>query len=201
MRITSGDCILIDRLPFADTPKVLPVDAVLLKAHLELTHDADDDLVTGVGGYLAAATREAEQRGNVSLIRQQRKQYIGPEAFPVIGQSFALLFGPVIEVTAVKYLDSDDAEQTYPSTSYRATGEEIYFKANPPTLADGPNTIWVEYESGFGDTPDDVDSLWQNLVMQLAYRMYELRGESATSPAWERMIDRLVVIAGGSRRG
>jgi uncharacterized phiE125 gp8 family phage protein len=175
----------------------------MLRAHLQLTHTADDDLILGVGGYLEEATAETENRGNVSLIRQSRKQYIGPEAFPVAGQSFALLNGPVVTVTAVKYLDENDAVQTYPATSYRTSGDEIYFKENPPTLAEGANTIWIEYTAGFGDTPASIGSGWRKIVMMLAYRAYELRGESPgnTPDAWERMIDRQIVIAGGSRRG
>jgi len=168
-----------------------------------VSHNADDALILGVGGYLGAAANEAEERGGIALIRQKRRQYIGCEEYPVAGKSFALLYGPVSAITVVKYLDSSDAEQTYPSTSYRYSNGDIYFKLGPPTLADGPNAIWVDYETGFGDTPTEVPAMWQNIVMQLAFRKYELRGESPgdASMAWERMIDRQIVIAGGSRRG
>lgn len=167
-----------------------------------VNHNADDALIFNVGGYLPAATVEAERRGNVSLIRQRRKQFIGVEHLPVAGNSISLSYGPVISVSAVKYLDSSDAEQTYPTSSYRYSNGEIYFKLDPPTLADGPNTIWVEYEAGYGDTPTAVDPLWQNIVMMLAYRKYELRGESpGNAPdAWERLMDKLIITAGGDRR-
>lgn len=159
-------------------------------------------MIFDVGGYLPAATVEAERRGGVSLIRQRRRQYISASEYPIVGNSFALSYGPVLSVTAVKYLDSLDAEQTYPAASYRYSNGDIYFKALPPTLADGPNTIWVDYEAGYGDTPASVDPLWQNIVMLLAFNKYELRGESAgqNPDAWERMITRLIVTAGGDRR-
>jgi uncharacterized phiE125 gp8 family phage protein len=201
VRITNGECVLVDRIPYGESPKTLPVNFTLLKAHLELTHNADDTLVTGVGGYLEAATSEAESRGNVALIRQHRRQFI--EADRLKGESFALIYSPVIEVLSIKYLDSDDVEQDYPSESYRVSHGQIYFKNDPPTRAEGPGTLWVEYECGYGDTPVDVDAQWQSIVMQLAYRRYELRGENpgTTPDAWERMMDRQIVIAGGSRRG
>jgi uncharacterized phiE125 gp8 family phage protein len=169
---------------------------------LIVSHNADDALIYGVGGYLLAATQEAEQRGNVSLITQKRRQFIGEEEYPVKCKSFALLNGPVRSVTSVSYLDSDDTEQELDASLYRFANGDIYFKDNPPTLADGPNTIWVDYEAGYGDSPSVVDALWQNIVMQLAFRKYELRGESPgpTPDAWERMIDRQIVIAGGNRR-
>jgi len=199
-RITTGDCLLVDRLPYDEDPKVLPVEPETLRDHLIVSHSADDDLIFGVGGHLPAAVREAENRGNVSLITQKRRQYI--DEYPVKCKSFALGFGPVQSILAVGYLDSSDEEQVYPGTSYRFTNGDIYFKENPANIADGPGTIWVDYEAGYGDTPAAVDSLWQNIVMQLAFRKYELRGESPgpTPDAWERMIDRLIVIAGGSRR-
>jgi uncharacterized phiE125 gp8 family phage protein len=202
-RITTGESVLVDRLPYGTNPKVLPVESQTLRDHLIVSHNADDTIILGVGGYLHAATVEVENRGNVSLISQQRRQYIGVDDYPVACKSFALGFGPVQSITAVMYLDEDDVEQTYPATSYRYSHGDIYFKEDPPTLADGPNTIWVDYVAGYGDTPSAVDSLWQNIVMQIAFRKYELRGESPgqTPDAWERMIDRQIVIAGGSRRG
>lgn len=202
-RITTGESVLVDRFPFDDDPKVAPVEPETLRDHLIVSHNADDTIILGVGGYLYAATVEAENRGNVSLITQKRRQFIGLEDYPVACKSFALGFGPVQSVTAVKYLDEDDAEQTYPVASYRYSHGDIYFKEDPPTLADGPNTIWVDYVAGYGDSPSTVNALWQNIVMQLAFRKYELRGESPgqTPDAWERMIDRQIVIAGGSRRG
>ncbi len=202
-KITSGENILLDRFPFGSSPKIQPVEPETLRDHLMLNHRADDKLIFGVSGYLPAATDEVEKRGCVALIRQRRRQYIGYEENPVSGKSFALINGPHLTTTAVKYLDSNEVIQDYPASSYRISNGDIYFKANPPTLAYGPNTIWVDYEAGFGDAPSAVDGAWQHVVMVLAFRMYELRGESPGDnvDAWERMIERMVVNAGGSRRG
>lgn len=201
-RITTGECLLIDRIPYEDDPKVLPVEPETLRDHLIVSHNADDALIFGVGGHLPAAAEEAEHRGSVSLITQKRRQYIAPEDFPVACKSFALGYGPVQSILAVGYLDSSDVEQEYDAADYRYTNGDIYFKDDPATIADGPNTIWVDYVAGYGDTPTSIPAIWQNIVMQLAFRKYELRGESpgTTPDAWERMIDRLVVIAGGNRR-
>lgn len=181
----------------------MPIEKETFRSHLQINHNADDNVVFEVGGYVPAAVSECEKRGQVSLIRQSRKQYIGAEDYPVAKKSFALQFGPVLTVTAVRYLDSNDATQTYPAGSYSVRRDKVYFKANPPSLAEGPESIWIEYEAGYGNTPSDVPAEWQSIVMQLAYRRYELRGESPgpQADAWERMMDRQIVIAGGDRRG
>jgi uncharacterized phiE125 gp8 family phage protein len=203
--IVTGQSVLIDRLPYGSVNKVAPVSTQALRDHIQLTHTLDDNIVLGVGGYLFAAAEEAEGRGVVSLIRQQRKQIIGSDVGCYIaGQGVELSYGPVISVSAVKYLDSDGVEQTLDTSAYRVSVSQnlVYFRDNPPSLADGPGTIWIEYEAGFGDNSDSVPAVWQNIVMTIAMRRYEYRGgdTGSTNAAWERMIRQMVNVAGGSYR-
>lgn len=205
--IITGSCDLIDRYNYGNGAKVMPVDATTLKSHIQLTHNLDDDLVTGVGGYLPAATEDVEERANMAFIKQKRKQWIGADVLPRLsGTSVELVFGPVIGLVEVKYLDSNEAEQTMPATNYRLTGNEIYFKGSLPTLAEGPGTVWVVYEAGYGTAPSSVPARWQSIIMQVAMRKYEYRMVAANlvnsgDEAYEKMLDRLIVAAGGSRRG
>lgn len=204
----SGQTVLIDRLPYGSTPDTQPVDSARLKEHIQLTHSLDDNIVLGVGGYLPSATEDTENRGNVSLIRQKRRQIIGEELLGCLsGECVLLGYGPVIgtQPIVVTYLDSDGVEQTLPATNYRllADNESLYFFGSLPSFASGPGTVWVDYEAGYGDTSDDVPARWQNIVMTIAMRKYDFRGGDSgpSNDSWERMINRMVVNAGGSRRG
>ncbi len=201
---TTGEVVLIDRFEYGSAIKVQPVNEESLKNHLQVTHDLDDDIIYEIGGYLPAAVNETENRGTVSLIRQRRRLYLGTDVLPYLtGENIALPFGPILAVTSVKYLDADGAEQTMAGTYYRATVDtcSIYFK-DCPVLADGPNTVWIDYESGYGNDPSAVPALWQNIVAQIAFRKYDLRGGDggANAEKWERMIQGLVNIAGASQR-
>lgn len=205
--IVTGQCLLVDRLNFGSATKIWPVDQSALSNHLQLDHHEDDSLVFDIGGYLAAATADCENRANVSLIRSKRRQTIDwADIYAGLsGQQILLNFGPVISVTTVKYLDADGAEQAMGSANYRLLpdGCTLYFQGTLPDLYEGPGTVWVEYEAGYGDTPAEVPSEWQSIVSQLAFRKYDLRGGDGggSNDSFERMIDRMIVIAGGSRRG
>jgi uncharacterized phiE125 gp8 family phage protein len=203
----TGDNILVDRLPFGSSPKVLPVTSELIAAHLQLDNHEDDSLVFDIGGHVPAATAECENRANKALIRQSRLQTVGWDLIyaGLSGKQICLSVSPVISVTAVKYLDIDGVEQTMPTANYRMLPdkENLYFQGTLPDLYDGPGTVWVEYEAGYGDTPAEVPSEWQSIVCQLAFRKYDLRGgdSGGSNDSFERMVDRMIVIAGGSRRG
>lgn len=203
----TGDNLLVDRLNYGSASKVWPVDQSMLSNHLQLDHNEDDSLVFDIGGYLPAATADCENRANRAMIRQRRIQTIGWDAIArgLSGTAISIAVSPVISITAVKYLDAHEDEQTLPSSKYRLLPdkETLYFYGDFPVLADGPGTVWVEYEAGYGDTPAEVPSEWANIICQLAFRKYDLRGgDSGTSnDSFERMIDRMIVVAGGSRRG
>jgi uncharacterized phiE125 gp8 family phage protein len=204
--IVTGKSSLVARFPYDSADKVWPVDAESLRNYLQLDHSLDDNIVFEIGGMLPAATADVENHANRSLIRQRRLQTIGHDLLlaGLSGQSVMVNFGPVIAITAIKYLDLDGAEQTLPEENYRLSvdKETLYFKGELPELAEGPDTLWVEYEAGYGDTIASVPSEWQNIVSQVAYRKYDFRGgdSGSTSEAYYRMLDRLILCAGGSRR-
>lgn len=203
MTIT-GQNILVDRLTYDSASKVWPVDTTTLKNHIQLDHSSDDALVAE---YLAAATEDAENRGNVALIRQKRLQTIGWDLiYAGLSETYiSLSVGPVISVTAVKYLDADGATATMPTANYRMLPDksDLYFFGTLPEIYDGPGSVWVDYEAGYGDTYADVPAAWRSIVSQLAFRKYDYRGGDSgpSNDSFERMIDRMIVAAGGSRRG
>lgn len=194
--LVSGSNVLVSRF-------VAPVvDTDFLKAHIQLTHDLDDALVIAVGGYLDQAAEFIEGRASVALLRQTRKQFIGPELLGSLsGQTVTLTVVPLLSGLVVKYLDTNEATQTLASTYYRVTGTDVYFKMDPPPLADGPGTLWIEYDAGYGESAADIPAAYRSLVCMMAMRLYDYRGSAPKdSDAFERMLDRHIVIAGGNRR-
>lgn len=201
-----GESILVDRYPFDQVDPVWPVTIADLKKHVQIDHAEDDLLLSfGAGGYLAAATEYIEARGQVSLIQQRRKLRL--DELPA-GESVHVIRGPLVSVQSITYLDSAKATQTLSSSKYRVIAggrsSSIYFEADTTaTLADGPGVIEINHTVGFGTQPDEVPALWRQLVAEVAAYFYERRNAIAgggLDPAFEAVIDRKVIIAGGVRR-
>lgn len=191
-KVHTGENVLVDRYPYGETEKLWPIDQEVITEHLQAPGVYDDNLIMGVHGYLASATEEVEKRGMVALIKQSRIQYIGEEILPYLeGSTVLISVGPVIDITAVKYLDSTGAEQTFDAADYRFLENQtaMYF-ANVPDLADGPGTVWIEYEAGYGIATTAVPPSWAHLVQLLTMRNYDFRsGDSgSTNDQWERLI-------------
>lgn len=202
--VVSGWGVLIDRYNYGGPDKISAVEGDRIRQHCQVSHIHEDELLLGNGGYLWGAISEIENRSNLALINQKRRHFIGEELLDSLeGVTVALERGPAIAITSVQYLDVNEATQTLPASLYRLSGDDIYFKSGDyPTFAEGPGVLWVNYDVGHGTVPTSVPAEWQNLVMMVAMRRYETRegADGQTDKAWEFMIDRLVVVAGGSRR-
>ena len=201
----TGNNLLVDRLNYDSPTKVWPVDADILRNHLQLDHAEDDDIVYELD--LPAATADAENRGNIALIRQKRRQTISHDLLldGLSGWQVFLSVGPIYTLTSVTYLDAHGVETALTTDNYRllANDQSIYFYGDMPELLDGPGTVWIDYEAGFGDLPADIPPEWQSIVAQIAFRKYDFRGGDSgqSNDSYERMLDRMIVAAGGSRRG
>lgn len=201
--IVTGSNILTGRYPYDSSDKQWPVVDTDLKEHIVATGSYDDDLLLGIHGLLASATEEAESRGQVALIEQTRIQYISEDDLADLeGTTVELTVRPVISVTAIKYLDSNDDEQTLSTSLYRVVEntQSVYFKTGLPTLAVGPSTLWIEYKAGYGQATTDVPPAWAHIVKLIAARRYDYRSGDGTNQAdaWERMMRGLVRLAGDS---
>lgn len=200
----TGDNFLIDRLNYDSATKVWPVTTAVMKNHIQLDHSSDDALVEE---YIAAATEDAENRGNKALILQKRTQTIGWDLIcgGLSGTQVCLSVGPAVGIIAVRYLAEDGVSEVLSTDNYRLMPDKdnIYFFGTLPTFIEGPGSVWVDYEAGYGDTPADVPAAWRSIVCQLASRKYDFRGGDTgpTNDSFERMLDRMIVAAGGSRRG
>lgn len=198
--ITSGQNLLVDRYPFTETPKTKPVSDGVLKSHLLVNHSSDDTLLDTL---IWAAVEEVEARGNVALINQQRRQYLGPDAFDLADETIALSQLPIVSVSGVYYLDNDGVQQTLASSKYRVTRSGVLFGTDLPTMVSGPDKLWIDYVAGYGTNAGAVPAAWQHCVMYLTMHKYEMRGDDPGkySAEWERAFNHLILVAGGSLRG
>ncbi len=201
-----GESILVDRYPFDHVDPLWPVTMDDLKNHVQIDHSEDDLLLSfGAGGYLAAAVEYIETRGQVSLIHQRRK--LRMDEMPA-GDAVHVIRGPLVSIQSVTYLDAAKATQTLSASHYRVIAggrsSAVYFEDDTSvTLADGPGVVEINMTCGFGSQPDDVPAMWRQLVAEVAAYFYERRNAIAgggLDPAFEAVIDRKVIIAGGVRR-
>src|SRR5688572_308391 len=94
-------------------PTLEPVSIQEVKQQLNIDSAYSED-DTQLGRHIKTARVWVEERLGQSLISQTRKQFM--DKFPC--GSIEILMGPVITLTAVKYYDSADVEQTWSSSNY-----------------------------------------------------------------------------------
>ena len=131
-------------------PAVEPVSVELLKKHLQIDHDDEDDFLERQ--LIPAARRYVEDEARVCLIASSWRQSLS--AFePVI----RLERPPVQRIVEVRYVDANGAEQVLSESDYRLDQD-----SRPATITPAMGTEWpataavsravqVTYVAGFGD--------------------------------------------------
>lgn len=197
--VTNGQNLLLERYPLSETPKTKPISDQQIKDHLLVSHNSDDVLIDTLAW---AAIEEVENRGSVALIYQTRRQYLGGD-MEVAKEAIAITHLPVASVTGVYYIDSNGVQQTLATSKYRVTQKGVYFPDILPSMAVGPDKLWIDYLAGYGSTAASVPAAWQHCIMYLTMHKYELRGEDPgkNSEQWQKALDRLIVAAGANLRG
>lgn len=157
-----------DRLITAPTAE--PVSVAELKAHLRVTHSADDSYL---GTLIQAAREHAEQQTGRALAEQTR-EYTA-DAFPSSGV-LRLGFAPVVSISSVKYLDETGAEQTLAATVYTVDTQSepgaLVLKVDKdwPDAAKLPAAVRVRYVCGAAPRP-----LLKQAILFIAAHWYEQR--------------------------
>ncbi|MDD2728318.1 phage head-tail connector protein [Malikia sp.] len=138
-------------------PASEPITLAEAKAHLRLTHDDEDLLVSAMSSSARAACEDRLQR---TLITSSWKLTL-PAFRPVI----YLPMGDVQSVTAVTYKDQAGTTQILSQSAYqlgRLNGQPLLMPAPgqswPATLTGVIEAVDIEYLAGYGDTADKVPS-------------------------------------------
>lgn len=142
-------------LQLVTAPSEPPVTRDMVKAHLRVEHDDDDDLIDL---YIAAETSYAEDFTGRAFVTQTWDYF--QDAFPgeCEPQIIELPLGKVTSVSAVYYLDADGAEQTLDAGIYDTdlASERARISltdgASWPSTYDGLNGVRVRFTAGTEDT-------------------------------------------------
>jgi uncharacterized phiE125 gp8 family phage protein len=157
-------------------------------AHLRLIEPLDDDVLPDanlVQLYQMAAETKVENATGRAL--SERELRFRCDAF---GKAVKLPVAPVIDVSAVTYLDRDGDEQTLDASSY-----VLLDKLENPRLVLKPGQSWpatweiggavaVTFRAGWEDA-EDIPAPLRMAVLQTVAGMYEFREEVTTAQASE----------------
>lgn len=161
-----------------DGPEVEPIDLQDIgKLHIKIdSSDLEDDLLSI---YIQAAREIIEEKTGRSFITQSRR--IKLDHFPTCGY-IRLTHGPVQEVTAIKYYDAAETEQTLSSSDYWIDLDSpiprIIVKNSWPETYCRPNAVSVEYTAGYGDTALSVPAPLRSAILMRFAQLYQNRQTS-----------------------
>lgn len=162
-------------------PATEPVSLADAKAHLALTHSADDALVTSL---IKAARRHVENTTGARLITQTWA--VALDSFP--SGPIQLAGWPLQSVTSIAYTDENGDAQTMDSAdyvvdTYRRPGWISPVDSWPSTL-DTYNAVVVTFVVGYGDADDVPDDLIAAIKMIVA-GLYANRESTIEKPIVE----------------
>lgn len=145
-----------------------------IKDHLRVTGNSEDDLITAL---ISVARSMIEEDTGLHLCDGSYKIYFDA---PMEQIDFPMY--PVTAVTAVKYFDENNSEQTWGDTNYltdlKGKFTNIFFEELPDTY-DRPSNFWIECTGGTpeSDVSDKHPEVIQAIKM-ICSHLYEFRGDS-----------------------
>lgn len=163
-----------------------PISVAEAKTHLNILHSEDD---TYIGVLIDTARRIVEKYTGRSTVTQTYKLYL--DDFPDSSDTpIYLPYGaPLQSVTAIKYYDTDDTQQTWSSDDYQV---DIYFEPGrivpvqgetyPETYTDKLSAVEIEYDTGYGDNASDVPDEVKRPMYYLIGNMYAHRESVSDVP-------------------
>lgn len=192
------------RLRQMTAPAVTPVDLSILKAHLRITHTADDTYLTML---ITTATEVVERYLSRKLITRTMRMWMDlppgagcpwdywsgivqlPISYATVGafRWFDLMQVPVAEVTDVRYVREDDTEEVFPVSNYLVDNSDPDMPARiilvrgatwPADLRIAKSLI-VNYAVGYGAAGTDVPGPLRHGVLLVAAALWSNRGDNA----------------------
>ena len=147
------------------------------KAHLRITHEADDDLI---GELVTTADRFLTGDTGMALVNQTFR--LGLSDWPA--GAILLPRQPVQSIVAVTIFDADGSPRPLdPSAIHldiRSRPNSI--ELDPSGLTPGTvNGIDIDFVAGFGATPVEVPETLRQAVLHLVAHWYEFRGAFGAS--------------------
>lgn len=123
---------------------------IVTPAEIAGDHAADDPSVVRM---IAAVQRSVQApSGWLGRVLGQATLELWLEEFPC--DNWVTLYGPVISVASVKYLDPEEIERTVDAALYRRSGNDLSFRngfSAPATLC-GRDAVRIRYVAGYSGT-------------------------------------------------
>jgi uncharacterized phiE125 gp8 family phage protein len=166
-------------LEIVDAPLITPITLEEVKAQLRVEHDDDDTILTRLIDVAVAYTDVRGALGQ-AMITQKWAQWINANP----PQNVSLILGPVQNVTAVKYYDTDGVLQTDDINNYQVFGTDFATVISPkdsftwPVSQQRSDAIKIEYEIGYGDEITNVPQTIRHALMLLIGHWYDNREQT-----------------------
>lgn len=155
-----------------DAEAVLPM--TLLLEHLKVDDQNEEPLT--IEAARLASLDWIERYVGMSL---SSRSWIATFDAPI--SEIRLPMGPVISIDAFTYLDQFDVLQTWPATSYRLSGDEVFHRTGLSwAAAFGRMSVSIEYFAGFEDIVSEAPAL-RAAALMLAGHFYRNREENAAT--------------------
>lgn len=165
-------------------PSVEPVSLDEAKAHLNITHDDDDELVERT---IIAARRACERGCLRSFVTTAWKYTL--ERWPVCNGGRIVLPRPsLIAVSGITYLDTTGTRQTLSSELYVvSTAREPAviipaYGTTWPAAREFMDSVQVSYTAGYGATAASVPDDIRAAILLMVGHLYAHRGDENQEP-------------------
>lgn len=161
---------LIETAPTAAEPVTLEE----AKAHLRITHDADDDVINAL---IRAAREMCESDTGLALITRGYSLFL--DAWDK--DTLALPRPPLVAVARINVYDAQGGAAEFPAASYAvdaaARPGRIALAGAPPAPGRALSGIEIEFTAGFGPAPEDVPQGLREGIKRLVAHLYMSRGD------------------------
>lgn len=166
-------------IPLTEAAPVVTLDEA--KAHLRVDHTDDDAYITAL--ISVASVAAADRTDQTIGIREWEWRVIGQDLFRRLTSCWWLRVPapPLIEVTAIKYRDTEGAEQTFPAEDYEVIGAKapqggfIRLKNGRswPSVEPGTEAAVIHFKAGYEEAPEPL----KQAVLLMIGHLYNSRGE------------------------
>jgi uncharacterized phiE125 gp8 family phage protein len=161
-------------------PLINPLDLAIVKKHLRIFHDDEDEIITGL---IEAVTSHIDGRHGVlgrALITQTWDLILS--RFPAGRDRIHIPFPPLQEVVSIFYKDTSGDVFTIPSVNYGISigdDEALVCSANgvgwPLGVSSDPDPVTVRFKCGYGDAVTDIPPAIRQAMLLMIARLYACR--------------------------